>query len=118
MSNPSDKPRRARPKFLLPPEPITPASPKPSLALTGERLELWNSVRSKWNLNDADMSLLRTACESLERAAQLAEQVNRDGATFKDRFGGQKVNPACQLERDFRGLAARVLQQLGQRLGD
>jgi len=118
VSDRSKESRRVGPKFLLPPEPITPASPKPSLALTGERLELWNDIRAKFDLNQADMSLLRTACESLERAAQLAEQVNRDGATFKDRFGGQKVNPACQLERDFRGLAARVLQQLGQRLGD
>ena len=38
-----------------------------------------------------------------------------DGATFKDRFGAVRVNPAAQLERDFRGLASRTLSQLSQR---
>jgi hypothetical protein len=41
--------------------------------------------------------------------------VNRDGPTFKDRFNSVRVNPAAQLERDFRGLAARTLQQLATR---
>jgi hypothetical protein len=64
----------------------------------------------------ASESLLRNACEALERAAILSEQVSREGATFKDRFGGFKVNPAATLERDFRGLASRTLSQLAARL--
>lgn len=89
--------------------------PQP-LALTGERRKLWDDIRAQFVLERASESLLRNACESLERAAQLAEQVSRDGATFRDRFGGVKVNPAAQLERDFRGLASRTLQQLAARL--
>jgi hypothetical protein len=89
--------------------------PQP-VTLTGDRLRLWNDVRSRFVLEPASENILRNACESLERAAQLAEQVNRDGATFKDRFGAVRVNPAAQLERDFRGLAARQLQQLASRM--
>lgn len=89
--------------------------PQP-ITLTGERLRLFDNIRSQYVLESASESLLRNACEALERAAQLAEQVNRDGSTFRDRFGGVRVNPAAQLERDFRGLASRTLQQLAARL--
>ena len=93
----------------------TPAGPPP-VTLTGERLKLWHDIRAQWSIDLASEALLRNACESLERAAQLAEQVSTQGATFVDRFGGVRVNPAAQLERDFRGLAARTLQQLAARL--
>lgn len=87
-----------------------------AVALTGERAKLWDDVRARFVLEPASENILRNACESLERAAQLAEQVSRDGATFTDRFGGVRVNPAAQLERDFRGLAARQLAQLAARM--
>jgi hypothetical protein len=114
------RPPNARAKHTLPPEPVRlpgagETEPAP-LALTGDRLRIWNDIRSRWSLDTASEALLRNGCESLERAAQLAEQVSRDGATFKDRFGAVRVNPAAQLERDFRGLAARTLQQLAARL--
>jgi hypothetical protein len=89
--------------------------PQP-VTLTGERLKLWSDVRSRFVLEPASENILRNACESLERAAQLAEQVTRDGATFKDRFGAVRANPTVLLERDFRGLAARQLQQLAARM--
>ena len=86
------------------------------VTLTGDRKRMWDDVRSRFVLEPASENILRNACESLERAAQLAEQVNRDGATFKDRFGAVRANPATMLERDFRGLAARQLQQLASRM--
>lgn len=87
-----------------------------AVVLTGERRRLWDDVRARFVMEPASENILRNACESLERAAQLAEQVSRDGATFKDRFGAVRVNPAAQLERDFRGLAARQLSQLAARM--
>lgn len=109
----------ARAKHTLAPVPQSlpgvAAGPEP-VVLTGERKRLWDDVRARFVLEPASENILRNACESLERAAQLAEQVSRDGATFKDRFGAVRVNPAAQLERDFRGLAARQLQQLASRM--
>ena len=113
------KPGTSRARHTLAPVPQAlpgvEAGPQP-VTLTGERLKLWRDVQARFVLEPASENVLRNACESLERAAQLAEQVNRDGATFKDRFGAVRVNPAAQLERDFRGLAARQLQQLAARM--
>ena len=114
------RPPNARAQHTTPPEPHAlpgtgSAGPMP-ITLTGERMRLWDEVRARWSLDTASEALLRNGCESLERAAQLAEQVTRDGATFRDRFGAVRVNPAAQLERDFRGLASRTLQQLAARL--
>ena len=110
----------ARAKHTKPPEPLAlprgdAGGPEP-MTLTGDRLRLWNDVRARWSLDTANEALLKNGCESLERAAQLAAQVNEQGATFTDRFGAVRVNPAAQLERDFRGLASRTLQQLSARL--
>lgn len=114
------KPGTSRAKHTLAMMPqVLPAAgvdgPQP-VALTGERLKLWDDVRSRFVLEPASANILRNACESLERAAQLAEMVSKHGPTFLDRFGAVRVNPAAQLERDFRGLAARQLQQLAARM--
>ena len=87
-----------------------------AVVLTGERKTLWDDVRSRFVLEPASETILLNACRSLERAEQLAAQVNEQGPTFTDRFGGIRVNPAAQLERDFRGLAARQLAQLAARM--
>ena len=86
------------------------------LVLTGERKELFTSIQARWSLQPASESLLLNACQALERAAELAAIVTRDGATFTTDGGTIKPHPAAQLERDFRGLAARTLTQLAARL--
>ena len=112
---------RNRSKHTATPTPIplpavAPAAGPTELALTGERLALWKSIKSRYELESATEALLRNACESLERAAQMAAQVTTQGATFSDRFGQVRVNPAAQLEVNFRGLAERTLSKLAARL--
>lgn len=114
------KPGSSRAKHTDPMKPLAVpgvggAGPAP-VALTGERLKLWNDVRYRFNLEPASENILRNACESLERAAQAAEIVTRDGATFTDRFGAVRAHPAVAIERDFRGLAARQLEKLAARM--
>jgi hypothetical protein len=104
--------RKAQPHRL----PVKAGDGPSPVTLTGDRLRLWNDVRQRYELEAASEALLRNACEALERAAEYAAQVQRDGGTFTDRFGGVRVNPAAQLERDFRGLASRTLQQLAARM--
>lgn len=86
------------------------------ITLTGERLKLWNDVLARFTLEPASENILRNACESLERAAQAAEQVCNEGATFRDRFGAVRAHPAVGIEKDFRGLAARQLEKLAARM--
>lgn len=108
----------ARVTHNAPPEP----QPLPAVAgpapimLTGQRLALFDDVRARYVLDAATEAVLRNGCEALERAAQYAEQVNRDGGTFKDRFGAVRVNPAAALERDYRALGDRCLRQLAAML--
>ena len=89
--------------------------PQP-VVLTGDRKRLWDDVRMRFVLEPASEALLRSGCEALERAAQAAEIVARDGATFRDRFGAVRAHPAVAIERDFRGLAARQLEKLAARM--
>ena len=112
----------ARAQHTLPAQPhslpgAAAAEPAP-VVLTGDRLRVWNDLRGRWSLDTASEALLKNGCEALERAAQLAAQVNEQGVTFSDRFGALRANPAVMLERDFRGLASRTLQQLAARLED
>ena len=108
----------ARVTFNAKPEPqALPASTGPApLTLTGQRLALFDDVRARYVLDAATEAVLQNGCEALERAAQYAEQVNRDGGTFKDRFGSVRVNPAAALERDYRALGNRCLRQLAAML--
>jgi hypothetical protein len=109
----------AQAKHLLPQQLIEAVNDAPPpIALSGERLELLTTVKKKWRLSIADEALLKNGCEALERAARLAAVVEQDGGSgvVTDRFGCRKPHPALQGERDFRGLAARILQQLTTRL--
>ena len=94
---------------------VVPTAPN-EIVFNGARAILWADVRKRWTLEAASVALLRNACEAMERAAQMSEAVTQNGAIFKDRHGALKPNPAAMLERDFRGLAARTLQQLAARL--
>jgi hypothetical protein len=108
----------ARVTFTAPPQPQplpAVAGPEP-LALTGDRRVLFDDIRTRYQLDAATEAVLRNGAEALERAAQYAEQVNRDGGTFKDRFGAVRVNPAAALERDYRALGDRCLRQLAAML--
>lgn len=109
----------ARAKHTAKPVPLSlpKAAPEP-VALTGPRLALFEEVAATYQLDAAMEAVLRNGCEALERAAQYSEQVTRDGGTFTDRFGAIRVNPAAQLERDFRGLGDRCLRQLAAMLED
>ena len=93
----------------------TPTGPKP-IQLTGERLDLRERLLAQYQMSDADAALLQQACEALERAAELSAMVTAEGATYLDRFGQRRKNPTADLERDFRNLGGRLLNQLAQRL--
>lgn len=114
------KPGTSRAKHVAPMVPMPLAGvggdgPAP-VVLTGERAKLWSDVRARFDLEPASETILRNACEALERAAQAAEQVTQDGATFRDRFGAVRAHPSINIERDFRGLAARQLEKLAARM--
>ncbi len=73
----------------------------------------WSTVVHDYHLEPHHVLLLTAACESLDRAAQGREAVEKDGAFFVDRHGARKPHPGLQVERDSRALFSRLLRELG-----
>jgi P27 family predicted phage terminase small subunit len=83
------------------------------VGLRGRAIGLWQDVQREWSLDPAGLELLRLACEAMSRADECAEVVNREGATYRDKWGQPRAHPSALLERDYRGQAARHLAALG-----
>lgn len=56
--------------------------------------------------------VLTLLCEALDRAAAARAVIDRDGATYTDRWGQPKMRPETLIERDSRDSAARLLKLL------
>jgi P27 family predicted phage terminase small subunit len=83
------------------------------VGLRGRAVTLWREVQMQWALDPAGLELLRLACEAMSRAEECADVVNREGASFRDKWGQPKAHPIALLERDHRAQAARHLAALG-----
>ena len=83
------------------------------LSLSERSVALWTEVTLDYELDGAQLALLEEACRSLDRADEARAIVDEAGATFLDRFDQPKVHPAVGVERDQRGLFARLIRELG-----
>lgn len=71
--------------------------------LDADGAALYAAVRSEYGIDDAaGLTLLATACESLDRLRAAQREIETHGALVTDRFGQLKANPACAIERDSR----------------
>jgi len=87
-----------------------PAAPK---SLSPEARRWWRALCGENDLSDAaGRLLLQTALEALDRMRQAQAQIERDGATTRDRFDQLKPHPAIAVERDARAQLVAVLRQL------
>jgi hypothetical protein len=90
----------------------TDVAPPPTLGPTGR--QLWASVHAEIVLADAGgLALLEQICTAADRAAGLAEAVQRDGATLRGRSGNVRVHPAIAGELSLRQFISRGLGRLG-----
>jgi hypothetical protein len=68
---------------------------------------------SEFAIDDAPgLELLRRCCEASDRADMAREEVERDGATFRTRFGEIRAHPAVAVERDARNAVRQLLREL------
>jgi Phage terminase, small subunit len=95
------------------PVPLRPKSNGVPGHLAKEEAELYAKIVRAYGLHDeVSQTILTEACSSLQRARLAREAINRDGVSYKDRFGQPKPHPLCSVERDARAAALAAFRQL------
>lgn len=86
--------------------------PKAPKQLSAEARSFWRKIVSGWELDDAGLLILQSACECLDRVRQAQDLITREGITVADRFGQVKQHPATLVERDGKAALLRHLKAL------
>lgn len=81
--------------------------------LSTEARKLFKRVVAEWNIQDeAGRFLLTVACEALTEMREAQETLAREGAIIRDRFGQDRLHPACQREKEARAHMLAAFKQL------
>jgi hypothetical protein len=72
--------------------------------------KLWRELIDDYSIHDAaGVALVTTAAEALDRMKAAQAAISQHGEVVADRYGGVRLNPACNLEKDARnGLLAAL----------
>jgi hypothetical protein len=70
------------------------------------------SVLRSWELEPHHIKLLLLAAQHWDRAQNARREIEKDGATFLDRFGCPKVRPEVLIEKDSSICFCRILREL------
>ncbi len=73
----------------------------------------YERVAAGWELGEAELELLRLACETRERYTEAKALLDAEGLVVRDRFGQARSHPAAAIERDARIALVRILRELG-----
>lgn len=88
--------------------------PAPPRALGEHGTSLWNRVMAEYDIADVGgRELLALACQQLDRAEALREQIDQEGEVIKTRTGMLKDHPALRHELAARAFVAKTLLKLG-----
>jgi hypothetical protein len=70
--------------------------------------ELWRSTLDDWDLLDAELVTLCTACECLDRLADIRTALDTDGIVITDPSGRQRSHPLLAAESQTHGVLLRA----------
>jgi hypothetical protein len=71
--------------------------------LKKDGITLFEQISREYSIDDAGgIALLTTAAECLDRMREAQAEIDQHGVLLSDRYGNQKLNPACSLEKDAR----------------
>ncbi|MGE0451812.1 MAG: P27 family phage terminase small subunit [Vicinamibacterales bacterium] len=73
----------------------------------------WKAIVKTWKLDAHQPEILAQACRCLDVIAKAELDLQAKGPVVADRFGQVKPNPAALVVRDYRGLFARLVRELG-----
>jgi P27 family predicted phage terminase small subunit len=86
--------------------------PSPPDHLQESGRDLWASTLSEWELTDADLLVLLTACETVDRLEQIRTSIAKAGVTVRDPSGRVRAHPLLASEAALRGVLLRAWAQL------
>ncbi|MEW5772479.1 MAG: phage terminase small subunit P27 family [Thermodesulfobacteriota bacterium] len=85
----------------------------PPRHLSKEAKSWWTQIHNEFEIEDsAALLILTTAAEAFDRMRQAQQLLKKQGATFLDRFGQVRANPATTIERDSRAAMLNALKAL------
>jgi hypothetical protein len=89
------------------------AGTKPARSLGKHGAALWRAVVSEYGIEDAGgIEMLTAACQQLDRAESLREQIDRDGDVIRSK-AGLREHPGLKHELAARSFVVRTLARLG-----
>jgi hypothetical protein len=95
------------------PKKTSPKLAPPPAHLKDVERGMWSALVAEHSFDDvASLALLRTALEAHQRSRQCREAIDKDGATFKDRFQQIRVHPLMAAERDARAAFLQAVKAL------
>ena len=87
---------------------------KPHRKLGSDGKQLWRTVTSEYEIEDATgRELLLLACEQLDRAQKLRDRIDSDGEMVRGRNGSVREHPLLKPELLARAFVVRTLNRLG-----
>ena len=90
-----------------------PTGAKPSRKLGEHGASLWQSVMSEYQIVDSGgLEMLTAACQQLDRAESLREQIDEDGEIIRTK-SGMREHPGLKHELAARSFVVRTLGRLG-----
>jgi hypothetical protein len=88
--------------------------PKPARKLGAHGAELWRNILDEYDITEAGaLEMLTQACQALDRAESLREQIDAEGEIHRSRHKTLKVHPALKHELAARQFVVRTLNRLG-----
>src|SRR6476619_1890904 len=86
---------------------------KPASTLGKHGTSLWRAVMAEYEIGDAGGIEMRTpACQQLDRAESLRDQIDRDGDIIRSK-AGLREHPGLKHELAARSFVVRTLARLG-----
>ena len=79
---------------------MTQNSPPNRLSVESKRI--WKDINGEWELDNAQLLLLKTALESYDLMSKCAEIIENEGILITSPSGIKKANPALNTYRDAR----------------
>ena len=86
---------------------------KPPAHLSARAAAFWSEMVETYVLDDPPgRQLLLRCCELIDVADAAREQIERDGAVFKTRYGEARPHPSVAQRRDAINGISRILREL------